>query len=103
MINNIYVTNITRCFESIHVLGQYTLYKAMKFISSLRVSNMKRQFLNFEQLIWIKINDKGITLKAIWASLIPRHDNRLSLTITKFLMFHKCLTSNCFVHIGNRT
>ena len=100
MFNNIYIIDITRCFVFIHVLGQDIFYEAMKLISSLGVSNMKGQFPNFEQLLWIKINDKGITLKVVWAFSTPRHGNWLSLIITKFLMFHKCLTTNALCILG---
>ena len=101
-INNIYVADITRCFESTPVLGQDTLYEAIEFITSLGVSNMKRKFPKYEQLLKVKINDKGITLRAIWAPSAPRHGNWLSLTITKFLMLHKWLTTNCFVRLRDR-
>jgi hypothetical protein len=40
-IHNVYVVDITRCFESIPVIGLDTLYEAMEFITSLGVSNMK--------------------------------------------------------------
>jgi hypothetical protein len=40
-IHNIYVADITRCFESIPVIGHEALYEAMEFITSLGVSNMK--------------------------------------------------------------
>ena len=102
MTNNIYVIDITRYFESIPVLGRDTLYEAIEFITSLGVSNMKRKFPKSKQLLWIKINDKGVTLKAIWASFAPRHGNWLPLTITKFLMLHKWLTTNCFVRLRDR-
>ena len=56
MIHNIYVTNITRCFESIPIIGRDTLFEAMEFITSLGVSNMKRKFPNSEQFLWVKTN-----------------------------------------------
>ena len=102
MIHNIYVADITRCFESIPVIGRDTLFEAIEFITSLGVSNMKRKFPNSEQCLWVKINDKGITIKAVWASSIPKHGNWVQLPITKFLTLHKWLTTNCFVRLGDR-
>ena len=43
IINNIFVVDITRYFESIPMLGHDTLYEAMEFITSLGVSNMKNK------------------------------------------------------------
>lgn len=63
---------------------------------------MKCKYPKYEQLLWIKMNDRGVTLEAIWAFSAPRHGNQFSLTITKFLMLHKWLTTNCFVRLGNR-
>ena len=40
VINNIYVADITRCFESILISGNDTLYDAMEFITRLGMSNM---------------------------------------------------------------
>lgn len=58
MIHNIYVADITRCFESIPVIGRDTLFEAMEFITSPGVSNMKRKFPNSEQFLWVKTNAK---------------------------------------------
>ena len=102
LIHNIYVADITRCFESIPVIGHDTLFEAIEFITSLGLSNMKRKFPNSEQFLWIKTNTKGITLKAIWASSTPKHGNWIQIPITQFLMLHKWLTTNCFVRLGDR-
>ena len=102
MIHNIYVADITRCFESIPIIGRDTLFEAMEFITSLGVSNMKCKFPNSEQFLWVKTNAKGITLKAVWASSIPKHGNWIQIPITQFLMLHKWLTTNCFVRLGDR-
>ena len=101
-INNIFVADITRCFETIPVIRKDTLFEAIEFITSLGVSNMKHKFSKSEQILWVKTNAKGITLRAVWASSTPKHGNWFPLTITKFLMLHKWLTTNCFVRLGDR-
>lgn len=63
---------------------------------------MKHKFSKSEQILWVKTNAKGITLRAVWASSTPKHGNWFPLTITKFLMLHKWLTTNCFVRLGDR-
>ena len=40
MINNIYVADITRCFQSIPISGNDTLYDAIEFIINLGMTNM---------------------------------------------------------------
>ena len=102
VINNIYVADITRCFESIPISGKDTLYDAMVFITNLGITNMRRKHPNSEQLLWIKINDKGVTTKAIWTSTCPKFGNWFPIPISKFLQIHKWLTTNCYVRLGDR-
>jgi hypothetical protein len=101
-INNIYVADITRCFESIPISGKDTLYDAMEFITHIGITNMRRKHPRSEQFLWIKINDKGITTKAVWASTCPRHGEWFPIPITKFLQIHKWLTTNCYVRLGDQ-
>ena len=102
VINNIYVADITRCFESIPISGNDTLYDAMEFITRLGMSNMRNKHPRFEQLLWIRINDKGVTTKAIWTSNCPKYGNWVPIPITKFLQVHKWLTINCYIQLGDR-
>lgn len=64
-INNIYVVDITRCFESIPIWDNDTLYDAMEFITNIGMTNMRREHPRSKQLLWIRINDKGVRTKAI--------------------------------------
>ena len=102
MINNIYVADITRCFETIPISGSDTLYEAMEFITNLGMTNMKRKHPKSKQLLWVRINNKGVATKAIWTSTCPRSGDWLSITVDKFLQIHKWLTTNCFVRLGDR-
>ena len=101
-IHNIYVADITRCFETIPVNGQYTLFEAMEFITSLGVKNFKSKHPRSEPSIWFKTNTNGVTTKAIWASKCPTYDNWSQMSVTKFLTLHQWLTTNCYVRLGNR-
>ena len=102
MINNIYVADITRCFETIPISGNDTLYDAMEFITMLGMTNMKRKHPRSEQLLWIRINDKGVTTKAVWTSTCPKHGDWFPIPVTKFLQIHKWLTTNCYIRLGDR-
>ena len=102
VINNIYVADITRCFESIPISGKDTLYDAMEFITQIGISNMKRKHPKSEQVLWVKINDKGITTKALWASTCPKNGEWFQIPIPKFLQIHKWLTTNCYVRLGDQ-
>ena len=101
-VHNIYVADITRCFETIPVNGQDTLFEAMEFITSLGVKNFKRKHPLSEPSVWFKINTDGVTTKATWASTCPSYGKWIQISVTKFLMLHKWLTTNCFVRLGNR-
>lgn len=43
MIHNIYIADITRCFETIPINGHDIFFEAMEFITSLGVKNFKRK------------------------------------------------------------
>lgn len=88
-INSIYVVDISRCFELIHVSRKDTKHDAMEFITHIGISNMKRKHPKFQHIIWVKINDKGITTKAVWASTCPRYGEWFPILIFKFLQIHK--------------
>ena len=100
-VHNIYVADITRCFETIPVNGEDTLFEAMEFITSLGVKNFKRKHPKSEPSIWFKIDTNGITTKAVWASTCPTYGKWIQITVNKFLMLHKWLTTNCYVRLGN--
>ena len=101
-INNIYVADITRCFESIPISGNDTLYDAMEFITNIGMTNMRHKHPRSQQLLWIRINDKGVTTKAIWTSTCPKYGEWFPLPVTRFLQIHKWLTTNCYVRLGDR-
>ena len=101
-IHNIYVADITRCFETIPINGQDTLFEAMEFITSLGVKNFKRKHTRSEPTIWFRTNEQGITTRAIWASTCPTYGKWFQLPVTKFLALNKWLTTNCYVRLGDR-
>ena len=101
-IHNIYVTDITRCFETIPVNGQDTLFEAMEFITSLGIKNLKRKHPRSEPNIWFRSNTQGITSKVVWASTCPNYGNWNYMSVTKILELHKWLTTNCHIRLGNQ-
>lgn len=101
-VQHIYVADITRCFETIPVNGQDTLYEAMEFITSLGIKNFKRKHPKSEPSLWVTINSNGLTTKAIWASTCPSYGKWIQMSVNKFLTLHKWLTTNCYVRLGNR-
>lgn len=101
-IHNLYVADITRCFETIPINGQDTLFEAMEFITSLGVKNFKRKHPRSEPSFWFKSNALGVTSKVVWASTCPNYGNWNYMSITKFLELHKWLTTNCHIRLGNQ-
>ena len=101
-VHNIYVADITRCFETIPVNGQDTLFEAMEFITSLGIKNFKRKHPKSEPQVWYRTNADGVPSKAVWASTCPNYGNWHCITVEKFLTLHKWLTTNCFVRLGDQ-
>ena len=87
MINNVYVVDITRCFQSKPIAGNDILYDAMEFIADLGVTNLRRKHPRSEQLLWIIINDKVVTTKALWTSICPKYGEWFSRPVTNFCKF----------------
>jgi hypothetical protein len=50
----------------------------------------------------IRINDKGVTTKAIWTSTCPKYGEQFPIPITKLLQIYKWLTTNCYVGLGDQ-
>ena len=88
-IHNIYVADITRCFETIPVNGHDTLFEAMEFITSLGVKNFKNRHPRSKPTIWFKTNEHGVTTRAIWTSTCPTYGHWSQMSVTKFLALHK--------------
>ena len=101
-VRNIYVADITRCFETIPINGQDTLFEAMEFITSLGIKNFKHNHPRSEPKVWIKTNAMGVTTRVVWASTCPSYGKWLQISVSEFLMLHKWLTTNCYVRLGNR-
>ena len=101
-VHNIYVADITRCFETIPVNGHDTLFEAMEFITSLGVKNFKSKHPRSEPIIWFRTNEHGVTTRVVWASTCPAYGNWSQMSVTKFLTLHKWLTTNCYVRLGNQ-
>lgn len=45
----------------------------MEFITRIGVINMRNKHPRSEQLLRIKINDKGVTTKIVWTSTCPKY------------------------------
>ena len=101
-IHNIFVADITRCFETIPINGQDTLFEAMEFITSLGIKIFKRKHPRSEPSFWIKSSALGVTSKVVWASTCPNYGNWTYMSVTKFLELQKWLIANCHIRLGNQ-
>ena len=64
--NNIFVVNIMRFFKYVLIYGNDISYDAMKFITTLSMTSIRCKHLGFEQILWIIINDRGVTSKDLY-------------------------------------
>ena len=96
-IYNIYVADITRCFETIPVNGQDTLFEAMEFITSLGIKNFKRKHPRSEPQVWYQTNANGVTIQGSLGIYLPQlwelalHNDRKISNITQ-MAYYKLLS-----------
>ena len=100
--NNIYLADITRCFETISVNGQGMLFEVLKFKTSLEVTNFQRKNPRSTPKIWFKSNESVVTSRVVRASTCLNYRNWHQMSLIRFLILHKCLTTNCYVRLGNK-
>jgi hypothetical protein len=74
----------------------------MESITCLDMSNMRNKHPRSKQLFWVRINDKGVITKVIWASTCPKYGDWFLISVTTFLQIHKWLTTNCYIQLGDR-
>jgi len=101
-INDIYVADVTKCYESIPLTGPDNLLDALKFM--LRIGYQEASLLHTktETILWVKISSEGIPVDARWATTQPRSGCWIPMLLDRLLSLHSWLMNHCFVSLGDR-
>jgi len=101
-IQDIFVADITRCYEAIPLHGPDNLIDAVSHIIKIGFKQAKIPHPRSVPMIWIKVDAEGKASKAIWSSTCPNYGSWFSLTQERLIELHLWLMTNCYVALGDR-
>ena len=101
-INDLFVADITRCYESILLIGPNNLLDAVAFVIKIGYKHVKSLHPRSISLIWIRVDSNGQVAHAQWASSRPTYGECFSLSTERFIKIHRWLMNSCYVNLGDR-
>lgn len=100
--HDVYVADITRCFESIPLQGKNNLLDALKFILKIGFKQARTQHPKAVTHLWIKLDTTGTPTSAAWSTTQPRSNGWFQIFETRLVKLHGWLMTNCFITLGDR-
>jgi hypothetical protein len=101
-LSNIFVADITRCYETIPLHGPDNLLEAISFISSKAFIHAGLSHPRATTNLWIRVSQEGTPATAKWATTRPRYGSWTELTLDRLILLHKWLMNNCFITLDDR-
>lgn len=101
-IHDIYVADITKCFESIPLTGPDNLLDAVKFILKMGYKEAALLHPKTETKLWIKISQDITPISACWGTTQPRYGCWIPMSQERLISLHCWLMNNCLVTLGDR-
>lgn len=103
-IHDIFVADITHCYEAIPLEGEDNLMNAITALISKAFRQNRCLHPRSEQHLWVKYNeDKSIASTTRWASVPPSNGLWVEFSETRLVNLTQWLVSNCYVTLGDRT
>lgn len=97
-ISNIFVADITHCYETIPLYGPDNLSDAIAHIIHLGF----RQERSKHPRIWIRVDSNGNATHASWNTTCPAYGNCFPLSEEKLIHLYTWLMNHCYVGLGDR-
>lgn len=101
-IHDIYVADVTRCYECIPLEGPDNLFDALTFTINIGFQEADAQHQKASNSLWVKITPDGTPQKAKWSTIPPKSAGWVHLPKHRLLGLHSWLIRNCFVILGDR-
>ena len=101
-IEDVFVADITRCYEAIPLYGPDNLVDAIAHVIKLGFRQAKAAHARSSPVIWIRVDQDGKAARACWATSCPAYGNWFSLTEEKLINLHSWLMRNCYIALGDR-
>ena len=99
---DIFVADITRCYESIPLQGEDNLLDAIQFIVNKAFRQQKKLHPKSNTLMWVRTDQTGFPQAAKWSASRPNSGSWFSISEQRLLVLHEWLMKNCKVMLGNR-
>jgi hypothetical protein len=102
VLNDIFVADVTRCYESIPLEGPNNLLEAITYISNIAFKQAALTHPRAKCTLWIKVKQDGTPIKAQWSTRQPSSGTWFELSKQRLLNLHAWLMTNCHVCLGDR-
>lgn len=100
--HDIFVADITRCFESIPLHGPDNLLDAVSSVIKIAYRQARKTHPRATPLIWIRVDQNGMAARAVWGTSQPAYGEYFSLNEARLISLHAWLMTHCHVALGDR-
>jgi hypothetical protein len=100
-ISDVYVADVTQCYESIPLQGEDNLVNALSFILTKGYKEAATEHCKAKNRLWIRIAANGTPGAAKWGTSQPK-GVWFEMPIQRLLVLHEWLMTNCYVVLGDR-
>jgi hypothetical protein len=101
-IYDVFVADVTRCYESIPLHGDDNLLDAVIFLITTAYKQATLQHPKTVTLLWVRLNLDGTPAVVKWATCQPASGNWISFTLDHLLKLHEWLMTSCYILLGDR-
>jgi hypothetical protein len=100
---DVFVADITHCYEAIPLEGDDNLMDAISKLISFAYQQKKIEHPRSMQSLWVRFDEgKGIASSTRWASHCPNGEIWVEISEERLVALNRWLSSNCFVTLGDR-
>jgi hypothetical protein len=101
-LSDVFVADITRCYETIPLEGPDNLVDALVFV--IKIGFKEAQLLHPRSVtyLWAHISAEGVPDKATWHTRKPSSGIWVKISQERLINMHTWLIRHCFVSLGDR-
>jgi hypothetical protein len=100
--HDIYVADISRCYETIPLSGNDNLFQAISFIINIAYKQASLLHPKAHTNMWLRLAHDGSPTSARWATRKPGYGSWIELPAARLLSLHQWLMLNCYLTLGDR-
>ena len=101
-ISDIFVADITRCFELIPLDGKDNLPDAIGYLIHIGFEQQQKVHPRATPKIWIRVDQEGQAARACWGTSAPSYGSWFAVDEQRLINLHSWLMRNCFLTLGDR-